>query len=156
MGHDPTSSGLNDALRFDQQRLEINLRHVQHCVNVQGAAATCGLWLHFYQELLAHFAAEDSLIPAYRSHDAEGAEVLEHEHRMLRALADDLLADFNQGMATERALARFAELFAAHARWEEATLYPWAEHGVGEAESRSVIELIQAAGVDRPHQEYLP
>jgi hemerythrin-like domain-containing protein len=156
MVHEETSSGLNDALRFDQQRLEINLRHVQHCVAVQGAVAACGLWLHFYSELVAHFEAEDSLIPAYRSADAESAAVLEHEHRILRSLADDLTTDFNQGMATERALARFAELFAAHARWEEATLYPWSEHGVGEEQSRAVIERIQAAGVDRPHQEYLP
>jgi hemerythrin superfamily protein len=156
MGPTTTASGLNDALRFDHQRLEINLRHVHDCLNREGASTTCTMWLRFYHELGAHIEAEDVLLPAFAQVDPEGAGALEREHERIRSLATTLTEDFVRGAVGARSLERFGELFAAHGRREESSLYPWAEYGVGEVESRAVIERIRDAGVDRPHQEYLP
>lgn len=152
----PTASGLSAALRFDHERLLSNTRHVLSSL-VCGESGVVP-WSHVRQELLAHLEAEELfLLPTADEAVPAVTEGVRRDHAHLRELMNRISAALADRAPDAAALLEeLVKAQARHAESEERDFYPWAEYGVGETESKSALRHIEAAGIDRKHQESLP
>jgi hemerythrin superfamily protein len=90
-------------------------------------------WSRFERELTGHMDLEEhEILPAFsRAHLAE-AEGLRDEHATIRAALTELGVDLDLHCLRADRVEAFIALLRAHARREEALLYPWASGGAGE------------------------
>jgi hypothetical protein len=90
------------------------------------------LWARFEKELLGHMDLEErEILPAFgRAHLAE-AQGIRDEHTSIRAALIELGVDLDLHCLRAERVEAFIALIEAHARREEALLYPWTGGGAG-------------------------
>lgn len=148
---DATVSGLSAAMRFDHERLEIGARHVLECVLFGRADVVEHAFARFSRELVAHLEAEElDILPAFERERPASASLLRDEHATLRATLELLGEQVAHRAAKPATVRKLVSLLREHAAREEAELYPWAETGVGAAESKAALEHIRAAEAEPP------
>ena len=144
IGSKCTVSGLCAAMTFDHAKLDTGGRHVVSLLLCEGQEAACQAWRPFLEELLVHLDAEEaSMLPAFRREKPEACASILSDHAGIRRAAEVVTRSFECLDADERILRQLLHLLELHGRKEEDDLYPWSETGLGEHESRAVIERIE-------------
>lgn len=87
-------------------------------------------WERFERELSSHMDLEEQeILPAFsREHRGE-AEGIREEHARIRAALLEMGIDLDLHCLRAERVEAFVALLRAHARREEALLYPWASAG---------------------------
>lgn len=154
---DTTTSGLCAAMRFDHERLEIGARHLLECVLFGRADVVERAFSRFGGEMLAHLEAEQKyILPAFAREQPETAELIEDDHKLIRALLVTTAEQIARRSTTPDIVRRLVSALHVNGEREIGELYPWAETGVAEAESKAALEHIRRAEVDRLHQKWTP
>jgi hypothetical protein len=131
-------------MTFDHAKLETGGRHVVSLLQCEGQEVACQAWRSFLEELLLHLDAEEcSMLPAFDRVKPEACASIRSDHARIRRAAEVVTRSFERRSPDEWALRDLLHLLALHGRMEENDLYPWSETGVGEHESRAVIERIE-------------
>jgi len=139
----PGSAELEVSIRTllgdDHQRLDRLFASIVAAATQGDAIELREDWSRFERALLRHLDAEDNhLLHAFRQHAPEEARALLAEHAQIREKLTELGVDLDlHALKAERVGAFVGEL-RAHARREEALLYPWAARQVGE-EARAAL-----------------
>jgi hypothetical protein len=146
LGSEPSCSGLYAALTFHHARLETSGRHVLSTLHLEGPAAAKLTFAGFRCELDAHLEAEEAwVLPAFARVEPEASQAICADHAEIRVATDVVARSLDAPPVNEPAMYKLLELLQLHCRREETQLYRWAETGVGEPESRAVIQKIEMA-----------
>jgi hypothetical protein len=138
------SSGLYAALTFHHARLETSGRHVLSALHLEGPRAAKASFAKFRCELDAHLEAEEAwVLPGFARVDPESSQAICAGHAQIRKVSDAVARSLEAPPADESAMHELLELLDLHCRREEHELYRWAETGIGESESRAVIQKIE-------------
>jgi len=88
-------------------------------------------WSRFETELLRHLDYEEAaILPAFARRHAGKARAIVDEHARIRAALLDLGVSLDLHALRWEAVNDFASQLRAHARREDAQLYPWARRNV--------------------------
>jgi len=88
-------------------------------------------WSRFEAELLRHLDYEEAaILPAFARRHADEARAIRNEHARIRAALLDLGVSLDLHALRCEAVKDFASQLRAHARREDALLYPWARRCV--------------------------
>jgi hemerythrin-like domain-containing protein len=88
-------------------------------------------WSSFETELLRHLDYEESaILPAFARRHADEARAIRNEHARIRAALLDLGVSLDLHALRCEALSDFVGQLRAHARRQDALLYPWARRHV--------------------------
>jgi hemerythrin-like domain-containing protein len=84
-------------------------------------------WERFERELSSHMELEEAeILPAFAREHAEEARSIRDEHATIRAGLAEMGIDLDLHCLRADRVEAFTELLRAHAKREEALLYPWA------------------------------
>jgi iron-sulfur cluster repair protein YtfE (RIC family) len=127
-------------LTAEHRHVEELLEQMRSAVQVDDPRALCEAWTGFERELTEHMRFEEEvLLPRFAEVEPFEARALRSEHDDLRRLIDELGVRTDlHALRAEVADQLFARL-RAHARREDAILYPWAARYLADADPR--VEL---------------
>lgn len=156
-GGELTTSGLCAAMRFDHERLEIGARHLLECVLFGRADVVERAFSRFCREMLAHLEAEQQyMLPAFEREKPEAAKLVRDDHAAIRSLLATIAEQIARRTLAPDTVRKLIEALRVNGAREIADLYPWAETGVPESDSKAALEHIRQAETDRQHQKWTP
>ena len=121
-----------DVLSEHHRALDEQLDRLIADAQLLDAAALRSPWSKFEKELLRHLEYEESaILPAFARHHAGEARALRDEHARIRAALLDLGINLDLHALPCEAVKDFVSQLGAHARREDALLYPWARRNAG-------------------------
>jgi hypothetical protein len=132
-------------MTFHHARLEASLRHVLATLRLEGPAAAQSSFDTFRRELDAHLEAEERwLLPPFERAKPVAGEAVRAQHVLVRSGVARAASVLATRSADEKPFHELDELLARHCRDEEGDLYRFSETAIGEAESRAVLQKIEA------------
>lgn len=118
---------LEQRLLADHRRLEKLCFELQAAFDAHAREDTQARWFELERSLEAHFTIEERLLfPRYAHFDATETRALAAEHRILRALLEELDVALDLEQLRSPVMANFLSMLRAHAAREDAALYRWA------------------------------
>jgi Hemerythrin HHE cation binding domain len=97
-------------------------------------------WAVLEAELESHMEAEEEVIlPGFGAHAPDDAAQIRLDHARIRALLSPLGVEVELHMIRAHRLALLVEALAAHALFEDTTMYPWAEAHLPAVEQRLML-----------------
>jgi hemerythrin superfamily protein len=88
-----------------------------------------GEWQRFERELTTHMELEEEeILPAFSHEHLAEAQAIREEHARIRAGLTELGIDLDLHCLRAERVEAFIGLLRAHAKREEALIYPWASH----------------------------
>jgi len=127
---------IHSLLSEDHQHLERFFQEIIAWAREGEHASLRGDWQRFERELTSHMDLEEQeILPAFAcDHQAE-AQAIRDEHVRIRAGLTELGIDLDLHCLRAERVEDFIGLLRAHARREEALLYPWASHRTAERQT---------------------
>lgn len=113
----------------DHRHLEVLFEEIVKSAREGEHATMRGEWQRFEWELTSHMELEEQeILPAFsRDHLAE-AQAIRDEHARIRAGLTEMGIELDLHCLRAERVEAFIGLLRAHAKREEALLYPWASH----------------------------
>jgi hemerythrin superfamily protein len=123
----PQKDFVHMMLSADHARLDHLFEDIVASARAGDPGALRAEWRRFEAELTSHLELEEQeLLPAFaRQHPAE-AQGLREEHERIRGMLAELGVALDLHCLRADRVEEFVTLVRAHARREEALLYPWA------------------------------
>lgn len=120
---------IHSMLSEDHWHLEQLFQEIVACAQEGEHASLRGGWQRFERELTSHMELEEQeILPAFaREHLAE-AQGIREEHARIRAALTEMGVELDLHCLRAERVEALIGLLRAHARREEALLYPWASH----------------------------
>jgi len=120
---------IHSMMSEDHRHLEQLFQEIVAWAHEGEHASLRGEWQRFERELLSHLELEEQeILPAFsREHLAE-ARSIRDEHASIRAGLTELGVELDLHCLRAERVEAFIGLLRAHAKREEALLYPWASH----------------------------
>ncbi len=123
------------------RQLERAVREIEREAHDDDLSALRDAWTLFERELAAHLDTEErELLPRFAEEHPDEARALVAEHGELRRLAAELGVGVDLHCLRATAADQLIDRLRAHARREDALLYPWA------ARLRSVADSVTDGG----------
>lgn len=143
------AQGLRATFTRDHERLEklyLDLLAAFEANDREGVAA---LWTEFDKGLTAHMAAEEAhLFPRFSRDHADAAAALRAEHASFRSRLAELAVWVDLHLVKDDQARAFIDELRAHAKAEDALMYPWAEGALSESERGDLVAKLE----DTAHQ----
>ncbi len=137
-GNQPES--VAQLLASDHAHLEQLFQAVIACLRGGDPERLRVRWLELDYALELHLNLEEAqLLPRFARAFPTSAARLQREHREIRSALVQLGVDLDLHELCAASATRFISALRAHAAYEDAVLYPWAEAHLAEAERVSVI-----------------
>jgi len=125
------------------RRLEGKCRELLAWAYTDDARALAGAWRELEAELSDHIAAEEEVIlPGYAAHAPADAKQILDDHARIRELLTPVGVEIELHEARAARLRRLSEALDAHAMFEDATMYPWAQHNLAVVAQRLLLTRI--------------
>lgn len=122
---------VEEPLTRHHRELEQLFRAVAELAHGGDARSLGQLWNRFDRIVRAHIGVEEEeLLPLFRVHHPDEAELIAREHVELLRLLDQIGIDVDLHLLREPIADELLERLRAHARREEVTMYPWAERSL--------------------------
>ena len=149
-GEDQSRPRARDSIQMilfrDHERLDRQFRAIIYAAERADAAELRGAWMTFEQELERHLAVEETqVLPKFARSRPREARVLAEEHDQIRAQVLDMGVALDLHSLGRDRIQGFADTLRAHARHEDALLYPWANQHLGEVPRAAVATALVAA-----------
>jgi hemerythrin-like domain-containing protein len=104
-------------------------------------------WDAFERGLLGHLELEErEILPGFARDDAGGAKAILDEHAAIRTALLELGVNLDLHLLRADVVEAFVEQLRAHARREEAALYPWATRHVLRREWSTMGRALREGG----------
>jgi hypothetical protein len=85
-------------------------------------------WADLEAELESHMAAEEeAILPEFGRHAPDDAAQIHADHARIRALLTPIGVEVELHLTRAHRLSLLVDALAAHALFEDTTMYPWAE-----------------------------
>ena len=113
------------------------------CAHTDDSRELIEAWRALETELLDHMAAEEEIIlPGYAKHAPDDAKRIASDHARIREIASALGLDVELHEARITRLERLIGALEAHARHEDAVMYPWAQANLSEVAQHLLMARI--------------
>lgn len=137
------SRGLDLLIPDHHRRLESKCFELLAWAHTDDTRELIAAWCELEAELVDHLTAEEEVIlPEYAEHAPREANRILDDHAAIRALLTPLGVEIELHEARVARLQHLAETLATHARFEDATMYPWAQRNLTAAARRDLYVRI--------------
>lgn len=127
----PPRRGLGLLLPDHHRRIEAMCRDLLAWAYADDSRELTARWCELEAELLDHIAAEEEIIlPSYAAHAPADAKRIQDDHARLREFVTPTGVDVELHQIRAARLRRLVEALEAHAAFEDATMYPWAQRNL--------------------------
>jgi len=135
---------LRALLTVDHARLEWIFTELMNAVEGADQPTLQQAWTDFESGLLRHLEAEERLIvPALEVEHPEEIRMLRRDHARIRGLIAELGVSTDLHLLRSHMAEELLQRLRSHARWEDETLYRWAEEAIDETGRRSLFETLK-------------
>jgi polyisoprenoid-binding protein YceI len=144
-GSHPARESVQMILNHDHDRLDRLFRSMVYAMDSTDPIDLRSAWMAFECEIERHLDLEDEeILPLFARSRPGEARVLKEEHGQIRAQLLDLGIELDLHCLSRDRVRAFAETLRAHARHEDALLYPWASRYLGATAVASVTDALGA------------
>jgi hypothetical protein len=127
----PARRGLNLLLPDHHRHLEAKCRELLGWAYTDDPRQLAAAWCELEAEIHDHLAAEEQvMLPCYAEHAPSDARRILDDHARIRELLTPMGIEIELHATRATRLRHLADALDAHALFEDATMYPWAESNV--------------------------